>query len=730
MDSIRIKRGLKAQLPRELPLGELAFCTDTRELYVGMGEGSPLRPVTNTEITEHLAEWKSKYQEVSDQFKTKYDGLEEEYATKLTNLKTQMSDLSNINFKPNHDSNLTIQQAYTDVSLDEVQQLNKDATLQDSADWFFLQKTLNNYNLGFYNSGSKRLYFPSGTYKLSRPLQIPRMGLGVLDFTGVTLTPFNNYNGYLIELIKRDRDTPSIVNLFIDGNYKSKGIRIDYSSFWTLDNVSVRRCYVGISIASSWYGDFLGSCCIKECITGILFECGDEEDPLCWEINTINFNNVSIGGATPSIIQDPLKFNLGSDTKSIGVNIQTRAYMPKLSGMTIEECDYGISFSDQQTSTNCFLNLENMYFENNRIHDIFQNTQQQSLDSVSIIQLNLSSSSFNSINDTFINVSMFYIRGTIENNRSNYPIKIHLKKGNNYTPCTLKTDVSPTQVLNEWVCGNSIVQYKTQLDTLVDVFAFSNDDMGYSTTIAPSKSSIKTVQDTQGYTMSSVLTDTKHHTITGTQDLTHYRQVISPFMFDLVLAEANTGIILKDYADKNYYKIYLKNGHLNVTREFNTLRITNPPNTKDISFFLNCKEPNLYSGKYCCYDLGVCYPIVYEGGKWKYTDYQNTTRLLIGTIQDIIKLESSTINDYSNFIYNSDINVPYRARNGYWAFGHPNMNGISCEKYKKTEDRAYGSTSQRPTLSKDDFFIYYDTSLNKYVEWTGSDWKDYEGGNN
>ena len=90
MDSIRIKRGLKAQLPRELPLGELAFCTDTRELYVGMGEGSPLRPVTNTEITEHLAEWKAKYSEVSQQFETKYEGLEQEYATNLSNLRSQV----------------------------------------------------------------------------------------------------------------------------------------------------------------------------------------------------------------------------------------------------------------------------------------------------------------------------------------------------------------------------------------------------------------------------------------------------------------------------------------------------------------------------------------------------------------------------------------------------------------------------------------------------------------
>lgn len=93
MDSIRIKRGLKALLPSELPLGELAFCTDTRELYVGMGEGIKPRPVTNTEITEHLAEWREKYQDVSDQFQAKYNGLEQEYATRLTEVSSQLDDI-------------------------------------------------------------------------------------------------------------------------------------------------------------------------------------------------------------------------------------------------------------------------------------------------------------------------------------------------------------------------------------------------------------------------------------------------------------------------------------------------------------------------------------------------------------------------------------------------------------------------------------------------------------
>lgn len=41
--SVRIKRGVKANLPKHLPIGELVFCTDTHELYVGMGEDIPVK---------------------------------------------------------------------------------------------------------------------------------------------------------------------------------------------------------------------------------------------------------------------------------------------------------------------------------------------------------------------------------------------------------------------------------------------------------------------------------------------------------------------------------------------------------------------------------------------------------------------------------------------------------------------------------------------------------------
>lgn len=41
--SVRIKRGIKSDLPTYLPLGEIVFCIDTHELYVGMGDSIPCK---------------------------------------------------------------------------------------------------------------------------------------------------------------------------------------------------------------------------------------------------------------------------------------------------------------------------------------------------------------------------------------------------------------------------------------------------------------------------------------------------------------------------------------------------------------------------------------------------------------------------------------------------------------------------------------------------------------
>ena len=55
MNEVRIKRGLKADLPTHLPLGEPAFCIDTGELFIGMGSNEPLKPIVDGDLISRVA---------------------------------------------------------------------------------------------------------------------------------------------------------------------------------------------------------------------------------------------------------------------------------------------------------------------------------------------------------------------------------------------------------------------------------------------------------------------------------------------------------------------------------------------------------------------------------------------------------------------------------------------------------------------------------------------------
>ena len=49
-----LRKGLSSDLPTHAPLGEPLFCTDTGAIYVGMGEGLPIKKVTDPELSEQL----------------------------------------------------------------------------------------------------------------------------------------------------------------------------------------------------------------------------------------------------------------------------------------------------------------------------------------------------------------------------------------------------------------------------------------------------------------------------------------------------------------------------------------------------------------------------------------------------------------------------------------------------------------------------------------------------
>lgn len=49
-----LRKGLSSDLPNHAPLGEPLFCTDTGELYIGMGEDTKPQPVTNKGLSDKL----------------------------------------------------------------------------------------------------------------------------------------------------------------------------------------------------------------------------------------------------------------------------------------------------------------------------------------------------------------------------------------------------------------------------------------------------------------------------------------------------------------------------------------------------------------------------------------------------------------------------------------------------------------------------------------------------
>lgn len=55
MSQIKFKRGVKKSLPTHLPLGEPAFCTDTGELFIGLGTDRPLMQVKDPSVLPMIA---------------------------------------------------------------------------------------------------------------------------------------------------------------------------------------------------------------------------------------------------------------------------------------------------------------------------------------------------------------------------------------------------------------------------------------------------------------------------------------------------------------------------------------------------------------------------------------------------------------------------------------------------------------------------------------------------
>lgn len=97
--SIRVKRGIKKDLPTRLPSGEPAFCVDTNELYIGMGDNEePSLVGTNfSNSTIIINDVEQNVEELFRDLVSKVTTLE----TKVTTLETNLNSFINSKGKPN-----------------------------------------------------------------------------------------------------------------------------------------------------------------------------------------------------------------------------------------------------------------------------------------------------------------------------------------------------------------------------------------------------------------------------------------------------------------------------------------------------------------------------------------------------------------------------------------------------------------------------------------------------
>lgn len=247
---------------------------------------------------------------VTDNEKSKWDG----FGSQLEQIDSQIKDNTKyIGYKNRNTINAVnldllddrifsnkfykISEVFPNVTLSEVQVLNSDATLEDSADWFVIMSLIHNANI----NGIGYIELPQGIGIISRTIDITkRLYRCDIKGKGCQIKPHTTFIGEA--MIKLSTDDGNGVNwatsrlirldgLFIDGNFIPGiiGVYIKKAQEWLITNSSIHNCFIGVGIEDSWYGEMSLENVIQNCVRGIETLIGETN-----EVNTIKFNNVKI----------------------------------------------------------------------------------------------------------------------------------------------------------------------------------------------------------------------------------------------------------------------------------------------------------------------------------------------------------------------------------------------------------------------------------------------------
>lgn len=589
------------------------------------------------------------------------------------------------------------------------------------------------------------LKFLPGIYKITDTIEICKLGLGkhqfVIDFNSALIIADKNIfptdkEMFLVRKPTEEEDKTNIdwaqgwfiklINLNLSGNFKANtGLYIKQTQGVVIDSLHIDQCKIGLKVKNVYYGKYEGHNVINNCHVGICLT-GDKS-PNPHENNAVIYNGFWICGGSKCPTDSALNHWGYNPQDSIGIELQTGGFALAFNNITIETYGYGIKQTDNQevSKTRLHLNIENCYFEHIKTSFIDISNKNFSYNIVTIKNCH-----GNEEKESLSNYAIIVAKGDFTILNNNFKDNIVKIKGQANVETDMKTCI--TTISDE--------KFKEDGKTPWD---WSNH--GWQQTVQNVSHSYKNHTLEKYVDNSEKLFSIKQE---NTQNLYKIHPINSINNIDALFLNGS-GIVLtaiNDDGSNVYYRLIVdKQGNLSTEAVSNYQlgmlkpqyysvsidKIVNHSDDTKINNYLNFI-------KYYPYDkfrIKEITPVDYI------INEERTTAKIKGGIADglepvgnidyIINVLNEKFNNFETsnyyFIYNIDINRFYVLQQNiegknYWAWAGTNP-------VRETSTlQAIGTTDQIPNVNNISNFIYYDTTLSKYIKWDNNlkKWVDYK----
>ena len=549
-----------------------------------------------------------------------------------------------------------------------------------------------------------------GIYKLSSPLKIN--GSVVIEAYGVELQPSDNYNGNLVELTGGREIT--IRGLKVNGLYRANcGIKVDTANEFLFHNVKIWNCFKGVILKDTYYGEFSGECTFIDNYDGIVTQ-GSENNTIALYNTRIIFNIGWNSNDTTGKSYYYPKNNGESDEdyftrvpKVHGIKLESLCNNLKISGIIIEKVDNGLvgMLRNVGGTETAHITINDCYFEN-----IWDKTI-----------------SLKKIGSTEI-----LWECTIENNRFFQNHKIELGSGR----FTIKDN---QQLYGGDILLNMVGTYRTQLytdlpDNRIKYYS-DNNQISVNKHHLPLNTNFKKYNP-YGNVNGTYQSFNHLPTILDEDYISYYSHIREgnamskafnvKTVMDRPLTFSKAGIVVKGENNK-YYMLTTNDGTDTVWREVsNIMRLEEPINSMTAKeLYRYALSGELENGDYrYCVDLGserskgnvASAKVTVKNGKLVANYGTSNEYVCIGKGTDI-----PTSAPYIGCLFwNVEIDLGYQWNGNYW---------VIVDWYGKTgTQQMVGTATKKPNSVWLSSFIniYYATDEDKYYEWDGNIWNEFE----